>query len=84
VKQGGHHVPDVDVERRLSRSLKNFFELYMPLADSWDIFNNSYIEPKPVVKFNEKGLQVSDKMRGEPLIVWENGKVVKIPAQRLN
>ena len=54
-------MPDVDVERRLGRSLKNFFDLYRPLADSWDIFDNSYIEPKPIVKFNEKGLNVSDK-----------------------
>ncbi len=61
VKQGGHHVPDGDVERRLSRSLKNFFELYVPLAYSWDIFDNSYIKPRAVVKFNEEGLHVSDK-----------------------
>ena len=61
VRQGGHNVPDVDVERRLSRSLKNFFGLYKVLADSWEIFDNSYIEPKPVVKFNEEGLQISDK-----------------------
>ncbi len=61
VKQGGHHVPDVDVQRRLDRSLKNFFDLYMPLADAWDIFDNSAMKPVLVAKFNEKGLQVLDK-----------------------
>jgi predicted ABC-type ATPase len=61
VKQGGHHVPDVDVKRRLDRSLKNFFDLYMPLADAWDIFDNSTMKPVLVVKSNEKGLQVFDK-----------------------
>ena len=71
VKQGGHHVPDVDVERRLERSLGNFFGLYMPLADAWDIFDNSSIEPVLIVKFNEKGLQVFNK----PLYQqWINGK----------
>jgi predicted ABC-type ATPase len=61
VKQGGHHVPDVDVKRRLHRSLKNFFDLYMPLADAWDIFDNSAMKPVLIVKSNEKGLQVFDK-----------------------
>jgi len=61
VRQGGHHVPDVDVKRRLERSLKNFFDLYMPLADAWDIFDNSGIKPVLIVKSNEKGLQVLDK-----------------------
>ncbi len=61
VKQGGHHVPDVDVKRRWTRSLKNFFELYMPLADTWDIFDNSGVDPGLVVKSNEKGLQILNK-----------------------
>ena len=61
VKQGGHDVPDEDVKRRSTRSLKNFFDLYMPLADAWDIFDNSAMSPALVVKFNEKGLQVFDK-----------------------
>jgi predicted ABC-type ATPase len=54
-------VPDEDVKRRLDRSLKNFFDLYMPLVDAWDIFDNSTINPVLVVKFNEKGLQIIDK-----------------------
>ena len=61
VKQGGHHVSDADVKRRLDRSLSNFFGLYMPLADAWDIFDNSGMEPILIVKSNEKGLQIFDK-----------------------
>jgi predicted ABC-type ATPase len=61
VKQGGHHVPDADVKRRLERSLKNFFSLYMSLADGWDIFDNSAQEPVLVVKYNETGLQIFDQ-----------------------
>jgi predicted ABC-type ATPase len=61
VKQGGHHVPDEDVERRLDRSTKNFFGLYMPLANAWDIFDNSGLKPALIVKSNEKGLQIFDK-----------------------
>ena len=54
-------MPDEDVKRRLERSLKNFFDLYMPLANAWDIFDNSAANPALIVKFNERGLQVLDK-----------------------
>ena len=35
------------------------------------------------IKKAVRGVIADHKMRGEPLIVWKNGKVVKIPAQRL-
>ena len=31
-----------------------------------------------------RGVIADRKMRGEPLIIWKNGKVVKIPASQLN
>ena len=31
-----------------------------------------------------KGVIADRKMRGEPLIIWKNGKVVKVPASQLN
>ncbi len=40
VRKGGHHVPDVDVRRRFSRSLANFWQLYRPLANRWSLFYN--------------------------------------------
>jgi hypothetical protein len=30
------------------------------------------------------GVIADRKMRGEPLIIWKNGKVVKVPARQLN
>lgn len=41
VKKGGHDVPKIDVLRRYKRSIRNLFHLYLPLADSWMIFDNS-------------------------------------------
>ena len=41
VALGGHDVPADVVKRRFSRSLKNFFQLYVPLADEWTLFDNS-------------------------------------------
>jgi len=41
VALGGHDVPADVVKRRFGRSLHNFFQLYVPLADEWTLFDNS-------------------------------------------
>lgn len=41
VDLGGHDVPSDVVKRRFGRSLRNFFNLYAPLADEWTLFDNS-------------------------------------------
>jgi len=41
VKQGGHHVPAVDVRRRFHRGWRNFETTYRPLADAWAVYDNS-------------------------------------------
>ena len=41
VALGGHHVPTDVVKRRFARSLRNFFTLYLPVADEWTLFDNS-------------------------------------------
>ena len=41
VRLGGHHVPDETVLRRYHAGLKNFFNRYRTLADTWHMFENS-------------------------------------------
>lgn len=41
VQEGGHDVPAADIERRYHRGLKNFFDIYMKLADTWVLCDNS-------------------------------------------
>lgn len=41
VQAGGHDVPKDVVLRRYSRSLVNLIRLYLPLAHSWAIYDNS-------------------------------------------
>ena len=41
VALGGHDVPADIVKRRFGRSLQNFFQLHIPLADEWALFDNS-------------------------------------------
>lgn len=41
VRAGGHDVPPAIVRRRYAAGLRNFFHLYLLLADSWQLFDNS-------------------------------------------
>lgn len=41
VRKGGHDVPSVDIRRRYSRSLKNFWNDYRFLADQWMLVYNA-------------------------------------------
>jgi predicted ABC-type ATPase len=40
VRQGGHHVPEETVRHRYRQSVGNLFNLYIPLADVWNIYLN--------------------------------------------
>lgn len=45
VRGGGHGVPLADLRRRYRRSVRNFLELYRPLAHRWEAFENSGVAP---------------------------------------
>ncbi|QDU90547.1 Zeta toxin [Pirellulimonas nuda] len=47
-RKGGHNVPEEDVRRRFSRTLKNFWNLYRPLADEWKLYRNALNSPQLV------------------------------------
>jgi predicted ABC-type ATPase len=38
---GGHSVPTETIRRRYEAGLKNFFNFYCPLSDSWQLYDNS-------------------------------------------
>ena len=46
VKQGGHHVPRADVQRRFIRGWNNFEAAYKPLANVWTVYDNSGGQPQ--------------------------------------
>lgn len=60
VRKGGHNVPRADVIRRYGRSLENFFQLYLPFANEWQIFENSGKECRPVAAWVGDELDVAD------------------------
>jgi predicted ABC-type ATPase len=41
VQEGGHNIPEDIIERRYYKGILNLFEIYLPLVDSYLIFDNS-------------------------------------------
>jgi len=60
VADGGHDVPAGDVTRRFERGIDNLFKLYLPLLDSWMLFNNSDTIPALIAKEKDGSLDVID------------------------
>jgi predicted ABC-type ATPase len=51
VHGGGNNVPEETVRRRYQRGLENFFNLYQPLSDRWQIIGNSSSSgPRPIAE----------------------------------
>lgn len=45
VRGGGHNIPDATIRRRYDRGLENFFKLYRPFVDSWQMYDVSGVRP---------------------------------------
>jgi predicted ABC-type ATPase len=41
VRLGGHDIPEETIRRRFDRGIKNLFELYIPIVDSWSVRDTS-------------------------------------------
>lgn len=54
VRMGGHDVPEGTILRRYRRGLRNFFALFMHLADTWAFYDNS-VAGDPVTIATGKG-----------------------------
>lgn len=46
VAQGGHDVPESIIRRRFDSGRRNFMELYRPLVDRWEWYDNSGTTPR--------------------------------------
>jgi len=68
VASGGHDVPAVDVKRRFSRGVYNFFKYYKPLSDTWLLFNNADAIPRLIAKEKDGKTDVIDKEMYEKII----------------
>jgi predicted ABC-type ATPase len=48
VRKGGHDILEQDIRRRFARVLKNLFDAYSSLFDTWSVFDNSTGKPELV------------------------------------
>lgn len=63
VELGGHSIPDETVRRRYAAGLRNFFHVYMPLATSWRLYDNSMATAPRMVAVGRAGRRVSVRVR---------------------
>lgn len=55
VRLGGHHIPEATIRRRYEAGIKNFFHLYRPLADLWEVHDNTRLEGFRIIARGRKG-----------------------------
>ena len=60
VRQGGHNIPEDTIRRRYRAGIANFFNIYLPLADQWHVFDTT--RPSPL-------RMIAEGIIGEPVHV---------------
>lgn len=63
VANGGHDIPADAIGRRYMKSVRNLFDLYMPLADRTLLFDNSGETPVLILDAEPDGMRVADEAR---------------------
>lgn len=66
VATGGHQIPEETIRRRYQRSVQNLKELYLPLADRWEVLDNSESKLRLIASLGADGKQVIHDSAG-----WE-------------
>ena len=62
VSEGGHNIPKDVIQRRYHAGIKNLFELYIPICNSWVLVDNSGKFPKTIAKgYRNLNLSIFDK-----------------------
>ena len=64
VRMGGHNVPEDTIRRRYNKGRNNFFDLYMPLADTWFFYDNSIAgSPRLIASADQEGgISIDDEL----------------------
>jgi predicted ABC-type ATPase len=66
VRLGGHNIPTDVIHRRYHAGLRNFVELYSPLATTWMVYNSSGQFPRPIaLRLSRRPVKVYDKKSWE-------------------
>ena len=73
VQQGGHNIPEGAIRRRFDVGLGNLLNLYLPLFDSWLLFDNSTSHPRTIAHHDSKGTEVLDPRAYEQIVGGRQG-----------
>jgi len=49
VRQGGHDIPEAVIRRRYLAGARNLFSLYIPITDTWRVFDNTRLADMSLV-----------------------------------
>lgn len=61
VEEGGHNIPVDVILRRYSAGIKNLFEIYMPIVDSWMLVENLN-NPRIIIAENDgEGIEIHNE-----------------------
>lgn len=67
VRNGGHNIPKVVIERRFYRSLHNLFALYIPLVDRWNVFDNCSSSSRLVARGTRHTIRIHAEIEWDTL-----------------
>lgn len=70
VREGGHDVPEEVIRRRFTFGLANFFSLYQPIADSWQVLENADLDGPRLIAFKQPGgmIEIRDEAAWQHLM----------------
>ena len=68
VSEGGHDIPEETIRRRYEKGLKNFFNLYIPIADYWLFVDNSKTPFEIIAEGKESNIDINNRK------IWEKLK----------
>lgn len=71
IKMGGHTVPESIIRRRYHTGLKNFFNLYKPITDSWQFYDNSNTNEFSLIASEIKGNSLLIAQENTWQLLWE-------------
>jgi predicted ABC-type ATPase len=60
VEQGGHNIVEAVVRRRFATGARNFVESYLPIFDTWILFDSSTFHPREVACSDDRGARIFD------------------------
>ncbi len=60
VEQGGHNIPEDVIRRRFDAAPANLLNSYLPLMDSWFLFDNAVLQPRMVARYDNGKIDVLD------------------------